>query len=176
MSRRMWRWIKQSPYSPRTQGLGEWQSFARHLCYWGCRVELRERAPAQSGRRTVRLGGGVQRGDTGVEPWRTDRSLRGKGGVWTPQVTVRAGQALTQAQFSPLYLWEDVRKMWKRISDPQVGKDLPRSSRPITLFAGAWTSKAFSKGSSCLLTQHPFEDETVYSNTPWLAKRVAIKF
>ena len=53
----------------------------------------------------------------------------------------------------------------KRISDPWVVENLSRSSSPITLLAGAWTSKALGKGGSCSVAQHRVEHEAVDSVT-----------
>ena len=65
------------------------------------------------------------------------------------------------AQCSPRYPLENVMKARKRISAPRLGRDLLRSSHPIALLAGAWTSKVLGKGSSCSFIQHTFEDEAV---------------
>lgn len=82
-------------------------------------------------------------------------------GRWASQ----AAAAAASAQCSPLYPPENVMKARKGISDPQIGSDLSRSC-PITLLTGAWTSKALGEGSSCSVTQRPFEDEAVDSHTP----------
>lgn len=78
----------------------------------------------------------------------------------------QAAAAAGTAQCSPLYPPGNGMKARKRISGPWVAEDLSRSSSPITLLAGAWTSKALGKGSSCSVTQHHFEDEAVDSYTP----------
>ena len=60
----------------------------------------------------------------------------------------QAVAAAGAAQCSPLYPAGNVMNAQRRISDPWVGGDLSSSPSPITLLAGAWTSKALGKGNS----------------------------